>query len=137
MESNNPGGTGKDRAVQHMLDVAEQNLLLKPGMSVVEGTSGSTGISLAYQCKQRGYQLHIVMPDDQAQEKRILLERLGAHVTIVPSSSIANKNHYVNRAASMARDLDGFFVNQFENLANCEVHYLTTGKKMGNDKNIC
>lgn len=130
MESSNPGQTGKDRAVKHILDSAEEAGLLKKGMAVVEGTSGSTGISLAYQCRARGYQLHVVMPDDQAEEKRILLEKLGAKVLVVPVCSIANKNHYVNRARSLAQELGGFFVNQFENTANQQAHYLRTGPEL-------
>ncbi len=130
MESNNPAGTGKDRAVQHMLDSFEKSGLLKPGMDVVEGTSGSTGIALAYQCNARGYKLHIVMPDDQALEKRQLLMNLGAHVVIVPSCAIASKDHYVNTARRLADELGGVFVNQFENVANYQVHYDITGPEI-------
>jgi cysteine synthase A len=135
MESLNPGGTGKDRAVQNMLDAAEASGELKAGMNVVEGTSGSTGISLAYQCRTRGYHLHIVMPDDQAEEKRILLEKLGATVLVVPSSSIANKNHYVNRAREYAKEVNGVFINQFENASNCLVHYRETGPEIWKQTN--
>jgi cysteine synthase A len=130
LESSNPGGTGKDRAVKHMLDSAEEKGLLTPGMNVIEGTSGSTGICLAYQCKLRGYILHIVMPDDQAEEKRLLLEKLGAIVHIVPAAAIANKNHYVNKAAQLTKDLQGFFVNQFENVSNYITHYQNTGPEI-------
>lgn len=130
MECCNPAGTGKDRAVKHMLDVAEKQGILTPGMSIVEGTSGSTGIALAYQCNARGYSLQIVMPDDQAQEKKKLLEKLGATVTIVPCCAIANKNHYVNQARKLATDLRGFYVNQFENTTNADIHYLETGPEI-------
>ena len=75
MECMNVGGTGKDRAAQRMLECAAKQGLLPPGGHVVEGTSGSTGISLACLCLAHGYKLHVVMPDDQADEKRILLER--------------------------------------------------------------
>jgi cysteine synthase A len=135
LESSNPGGTGKDRAVKHMLDSAEETGLLTPGMNVIEGTSGSTGICLAYQCKLRGYILHIVMPDDQAEEKRLLLEKLGAIVHIVPAAAIANKNHYVNKAAQLTKDLKGFFVNQFENVSNYLTHYHNTGPEIYSQMN--
>jgi cysteine synthase A len=135
MECCNPAGTGKDRAVKHMLDVAEKQGILKPGMSIVEGTSGSTGIALAYQCNARGYSLQIVMPDDQALEKKKLLEKLGATVTIVPCCAIANKNHCVNQARKLAADLQGFFVNQFENTTNYEIHYLETGPEIWKECN--
>lgn len=130
MESNNPAGTGKDRAVQSMLDSFEKSGRLKPGMHVVEGTSGSTGIALAYQCNARGYHLHIVMPDDQAMEKILLLRNLGANVVVVPVCSIASKDHYVNTARRMADELNGVFINQFENLANYSVHYEETGPEI-------
>jgi len=99
-------------------------------MPIVEGTSGSTGIALAYQCNARGYALHIVMPDDQAEEKKALLEKLGATVIIVPCCAIANKNHYVNQARKLASEINGFFVNQFENTTNNEIHYLETGPEL-------
>lgn len=87
MESMNPSGSGKDRAVQHMLDVLEAQGVVQqhsvPPAAVVEGTSGSTGIALAFQCLNRGYQLHIVMPNDQAEEKKNMLEMLGAKVQVV------------------------------------------------------
>lgn len=124
----NPSGSGKDRAVQSMLDEFEEAGLLSRNSQqhVVEGTSGSTGIALAFQCRARGYQLHIVMPDDQAEEKRRILETLGATVHITRSCSIANPDHYVNRARLLAQQLNGVFVNQFENTANYRVHYEST-----------
>lgn len=115
-----------------MLDEAENLGLISPGIDIIEGTSGSTGIALAFQCRARNYRLHIVMPDDQAQEKKILLEKLGAIVHIVPSCSIANPNHYVNRAKKLAIELNGFFVNQFENTNNYKVHYEMTGPEIWN-----
>lgn len=130
VESTNPGGTGKDRAVQHMLDEAEARGVLRPGMTVFEGSSGSTGIAIAFQCLARGYACHIVMPDDQAEEKRRLLRTLGAQVTVVPCCAIANQEHYVNTARRLAEELQGFFVNQFENEANYRVHYEHTGPEI-------
>lgn len=130
MESANPSGSGKDRAVQAMLNAFEDQGLLRPGMHIVEGTSGSTGIALAYQCRARGYHLHIVMPDDQAEEKRRILRTLGATVHVTHNCAIANKDHYVNRARRLAEELNGIFVNQFENLANMAVHYETTGPEI-------
>lgn len=115
MESLNPSGTGKDRAVQSMLRMARLHPNFGPGVRLVEGTSGSTGIALAFQCNamstgapgERGrVSLHIVMPDDQAEEKRALLEKLGAHVLVTPCCAIANKDHYVNRARRLAQELE-------------------------------
>lgn len=130
IESANPSGSGKDRAVQAMLDDFESQGLLKPGMHVVEGSSGSTGIALAYQCRARGYRLHIVMPDDQAEEKRNLLRTLGATVHITQNCAISNKEHYVHKAKKLAEELGGVFINQFENLSNMQVHYKVTGPEI-------
>jgi cysteine synthase len=130
MESSNPGGTGKDRAVKYMLDEAEKSGKLKPGMTVFEGTSGSTGIALAFQCRARGYPLHVVMPDDQAEEKRNLLRKLGATVTVVSCCSIANSEHYVNTARRLAKEAGGFFVDQFENESNYAAHFAHTGPEI-------
>lgn len=156
MECLNPGGTGKDRAVKYMLrhalenvhkayschGAAESNQLT---IKIFEGSSGSTGISLAHQCQALGLPLHIVMPDDQADEKRTLLEKLGAEVTIVPCCSISNENHYVNRARKLAKEFSsatttldscqhkfnvGIFINQFDNLNNYQAHYDETGPEI-------
>ena len=116
--------------MQWMLDAFERSGRLRRGMHVVEGTSGSTGIALAYQCNARGYQLHIVMPDDQALEKRLLLQNLGANVVTVPNCAIASKEHYVNTARRLADELGGVFVNQFENIANYKAHYEVTGPEL-------
>jgi cysteine synthase A len=113
-----------------MLDMFEKSGVLKPGMDVVEGTSGSTGIALAYQCNARGYPLHIVMPDDQAMEKRQVLKNLGANVVVVPACAISSKDHYVNTARRLAEKLGGVFINQFENVANYQVHYKVTGPEI-------
>ncbi len=129
MESLNPGGTGKDRAAKYMLQEAIKEYdLLRNKRPIVEGTSGSTGIALAYICKALQLPLHVVLPDDQAEEKKSLLERLGAFVTIVPSCAISNKDHYVNTARRMAKDLNGVFMDQFDNLANYKAHYEQTGE---------
>ncbi len=139
MENLNPGGTGKDRAAFYMV----KSLLRKRGIDlisgsvdpsrripIVEGTSGSTGIALASICNAMGLPLYIFMPDDQAAEKRIILETLGAQVKIVPSCSIANKEHYVNQARLLAQELGGVFVDQFENEANYRAHIEMTGPEI-------
>lgn len=157
MECFNPGGTGKDRAAFAMIQHAiKQNLLPPPPTSstastsfsdsnikkkqgvVIEGTSGSTGISLASLCASMGYECHIFMPDDQASEKAQILRNLGAKVTIVPNASISNPKHYVNQAKHMAQKINNdsnsekqaVFINQFENLANFHVHYNSTGPEL-------
>ena len=124
----NPGGTSKDRVALCMIEEAEKAGLLRPGGTVVEGTSGSTGIALASLCRARGYQCLIVMPDDQAKEKVHLLEQFGARVEVVKTAGIANPNHYYNRARALAQDVEGgVFMDQFETMANFHAHYHGTG----------
>jgi cysteine synthase len=105
------------------------------GGLLVEGTSGSTGIALAALAAAKGHACLVVLPDDQAAEKRILLEVLGAVVHVVPTAAIANPQHYVNVACRLAAravslNIKAIFVNQFENLANFRVHYETTGPEI-------
>jgi len=108
----------------------------KTGGLVVEGTSGSTGISLATLCAARGHACLVVLPDDQASEKQAILTTLGAVVHIVPNCAISNPNHYVNmarRIADIARTQFGIsavFINQFENEANYSIHYTITGREI-------
>lgn len=97
---------------------------------IFEGTSGSTGIALACLCNAMGLKLHVVMPDDQADEKQVLLKTLGVTVTVVPCSGISNKDHYVNTARRMAQENGGIFIDQFENLANYQAHYEETGPEI-------
>ena len=110
--------------------------LSRTGGLCVEGTSGSTGISLATLCAARGHACLVVLPDDQAHEKKAILTTLGAIVHIVPNCAISNPNHYVNiarRIAEVARKSYGIsavFTNQFENQANFRVHYTTTGPEL-------
>ena len=108
----------------------------RTGGLVVEGTSGSTGISLATLSASRGHACIVVLPDDQASEKRNILTTLGAVVHIVPNCAISNPNHYVNiarRIANLARkqhQIPAVFIDQFENESNFSVHYSTTGPEI-------
>jgi cysteine synthase len=145
MECMNPGGTGKDRAAKYMLQDAMRKhkshfsfgtlSSIVPPPAMFEGTSGSTGIALACLCNAMSLKLHVVMPDDQADEKRFLLERLGVTVTVVPCCGISNKGHYVNTAKRMAAESGGVFLDQFENIANFQAHYDTTGPEIWKQTN--
>ena len=127
----NPGGTGKDRIALSMLLEAEASGKLKPGGTVVEGTSGSTGIALAALCAARGYKLIICMPDDQSDEKMRLLRRFGATLHVVKTASISNPDHYVNHARRLAAEIPGaVFMDQFENGANFQAHFEGTGPEI-------
>ncbi|KAJ0409744.1 hypothetical protein ATCC90586_001057 [Pythium insidiosum] len=132
----NPGGSSKDRVAKGLVEDAERRGLLREGGTIVEGTSGSTGISLSLMARAKQYNCIIVMPDDQAKEKSMLLEKFGAHVELVKPASIVNAKHYVNEARRRAAAIDGgFFANQFENTANFEIHYSTTGPEIWRQTN--
>ncbi|KAJ1950552.1 Cysteine synthase 2 [Linderina macrospora] len=137
VEYMNPGGSSKDRIALYLIEQAEAGGLLTPntGSCIFEGTSGSTGISLAMVAKAKGYDCHIVMPNDMAIEKSQLLERHGATVERVLPCSIVDKGNYVNVARRRAEEFNdgtrqGYFVDQFENPKNAEAHYRTTGPEI-------
>lgn len=101
----NPGGSSKDRVALQVIRDAEAAGLLEPGGWLVEGTSGSTGVSLALLARAMGYRCHVVMPDDQALEKQLLLRQFGAELELVKPASITNPGHYVNVARRVAEAL--------------------------------
>lgn len=137
MELCNPAGSAKDRVAFNVIKEAEQDGRLvkgKPGW-VFEGTSGSTGISIALLCNALGYRAHISLPDDTSNEKLSLLESLGATINKVKPASIVDPNQYVNAAKRACEELvkngsRGIFADQFENEANWRIHYETTGPEI-------
>jgi cysteine synthase A len=127
----NPGGSVKDRAALAILTAAERRAELEPGGTVVEGTAGNTGIGLAHLCNERGYRCVIVMPDNQSPAKYQLLDMLGAEVHRVPAVPYSNPNQYQKVAARLAAQLRGaIWSNQFDNIANREIHLTTTGPEI-------
>jgi cysteine synthase len=127
----NPGGSVKDRAALGILDAFERQGLLKAGGTLVEGTAGNTGIGFAHLCNARGYCCVIVMPDNQSPEKAALLRTLGAEVQIVKAVPYADPNHYQKVAPRVAAEIDGAVCgNQFDNTANRDQHYATTGPEI-------
>lgn len=126
----NPGGSVKDRAASGIILDAEKSGRLKPHGLIVEGTAGNTGIGLATLAAQRGYRCVIVMPDNQAQEKYDTLKGLGVELLTVPPVPFANENHFYHTAKRVAEERGGFWANQFENLANYQTHYRTTGPEI-------
>jgi Pyridoxal-phosphate dependent enzyme len=131
--SNVNSNTTDTTSVSFMDDVIQQAMQRsQTGGLVIEGTSGSTGISLASLCRVRGHACLVVMPNDQAHEKVTLLQTLGAVVHVVPTAAISNPQHYVSIAkrlthrAVTVHKIPAIFINQFENLANTQVHYQGT-----------
>ncbi len=127
----NPGGSVKDRAALYIIKDAEEKGLLKPGGTVVEGTAGNTGIGLAHICNARGYKCLIVIPNTQSQEKIDALKTLGAEVRTVPAVPYKDPNNYVKLSGRLAAEMDNaIWANQFDNLANRQAHFETTGPEI-------
>lgn len=127
----NPGGSVKDRAAKGIIEDAEKRGVLKPGGTIVEGTAGNTGIGLAVLGRERGYNVILTMPDNQAVEKYELLKVLGAEVRQVPPVPFANQSHFYHEARRLSESLpNAFWANQFENPANGDYHFRTTGPEI-------
>ena len=128
----NPGGSVKDRIGLAMIEAAERAGLLEPGGTIVEGTSGNTGLALAMAAASRGYRCIFTMPDKMSREKVKLLRAFGAEVVITPTAVPPDHpEHYVNRARTIAGTTPGgFLADQFYNRANPEAHYRTTGPEV-------
>lgn len=132
MESHNPGGSVKDRIGITMIERAEKSGELKPGGTVVEATSGNTGIGLALCCAIKGYRSVFVMTDKCSQEKVRYLKALGADVIVVPAAAKHDSpEHYVNTARRISRETpNAIMAFQYGNPANPEAHYRTTGPEI-------
>ncbi len=132
----NPGQSVKDRAAMGIILDAEAKGSLRPGGVIVEGTAGNTGIGLALVSRARGYRTVIVIPETQSQEKKDMLRLCGADLREVPAVPYKDPNNYVHVAARLADQLaeiepDGvLYANQWDNTANRQVHYETTGAEI-------
>jgi cysteine synthase A len=128
MESLNPLGSVKDRIGAAMINAAERAGKLKPGMTIVEPTSGNTGIALAWVAAARGYKCVFTMPETMSLERRALLKHLGAELVLTPGPE--GMKGAIAKAAELAKQ-DGFFQPmQFDNPANPEIHRNTTGPEI-------
>ncbi|RMG41839.1 MAG: pyridoxal-phosphate dependent enzyme [Candidatus Dadabacteria bacterium] len=128
----NPTGSIKDRMALHIIEQAEKNGLLKPGGTIVENTSGNTGLGVAMVAAVKGYRCVFTMPDKMSQEKINMMKAYGAEVIITPTDVPGDSpDHYVNVAKRIANETPGaFYVNQYHNKDNIEAHYLSTGKEI-------
>jgi cysteine synthase A len=129
MEYLNPGGSVKDRIALSMLEDAERSGRLKPGMTVVEATSGNTGIGLAMLCAKRNYRLVLTMPETMSFERRALVTRYGAEVVITPGAG--DMDGAKTRAREIVeKNANCIELKQFDNPANPDVHRKTTGPEI-------
>ena len=132
LECFNPGGSIKDRAAKAMLDDAESRGVLTAGATVIEPTSGNTGIGLAAICAARGYKAIIVMPDSMSAERINLMKAYGAQVVLTPGAK--GMAGAIEKANALAAEIPGSFIaGQFENPANAQAHYDTTGPEIWAD----
>jgi len=129
LENYNPGGSVKDRICLAMITQAERAGRIKPGDTIVEPTSGNTGIGLALVCAVRGYNLILTMPDTMSEERRSLLAAYGAKVVLTPDTR--GMHGAISKAEELVRNNPGYFMpQQFSNPANPEVHFNTTGPEL-------
>jgi cysteine synthase A len=132
LEFFNPGGSVKDRIAVAMIDAAERDGLLEPGVTVVEPTSGNTGIALAMVCAARGYQCIFTMPETMSKERRMLLRGFGAELVLTPGPD--GMGGAIAKATEIAQGPGRFFMpQQFENPANPAIHRRTTAEEIWND----
>jgi len=132
LESVNPGGSAKDRVARAMLDDAEDRGLIGPGATIIEPTSGNTGIGLAAVCAQRGYRCIIVMPDSMSAERQKLMTAYGAELVLTPGSGGILAS--IAKAKALAASIPGSYIpDQFSNPANAAAHYMTTGPEIWAD----
>ena len=129
LENYNPGGSVKDRICLAMIEKAERDGRIKPGDTIVEPTSGNTGIGLALVCAVKGYKLILTMPDTMSEERRSLLAAYGAELVLTPDTR--GMHGAIAKAEELVRNHPDYFMpQQFSNPANPDIHYATTGPEL-------
>ena len=135
LEYLNPGGSVKDRVGPAMIEKAERDGLLKTGGTVIEGTSGNTGVGLALAANLKGYRTIFTMNDKQSREKQLVLKAFGARVVVCPTAVAPDdpRSYYMVARRIHAETPNSVYPNQYDNQANPEVHYRTTGPEIWRD----
>lgn len=128
----NPAGSAKDRVAKQMIENAEKEGVLKKGATIIEPTSGNTGIALCAIARSKGYKCIIVMPDTMSQERRNLMKAYGAEL-VLTDGRLGMKGA-IDKAEELARSIDGAYIpSQFTNKSNPQAHFLTTGPEIWQD----
>ena len=132
VEALNPGGSAKDRVAKRMVEDAEQAGILKAGATIIEPTSGNTGIGLAVMAAARGYRAIIVMPDSMSMERRLLMTAFGAELVLTEGAK--GMTGAIEKAEELAKEIPNSFIpGQFDNPSNPAAHYETTGPEIWED----
>ncbi len=132
VETTNPGNSVKDRMALQMIEDAEKEGKIKPGGTIIEGTSGNTGMGLALACIIKGYKLICTLSDKQSQEKMDILRAVGAEVIVCPTNVTPDDpRSYYSVAKRLSEETpNSFYINQYNNLSNRKAHYLSTGPEI-------
>ena len=129
VESFNPGGSIKDRVGAYMLQDAENKGRIAPGATIIEPTSGNTGVGLALMAAVKGYRMILTMPENMSQERQSLLRAYGAEIVLTPATE--GMSGAIAKANALLEEIPGSFMcGQFDNPANPEAHYLTTAQEI-------
>lgn len=132
VEALNPGGSAKDRVAKRMVEDAEKAGILRAGATIIEPTSGNTGIGLAVMAAARGYRAIIVMPDSMSMERRLLMTAFGAELVLTEGAK--GMSGAIEKAEELAKEIPNSFIpGQFDNLSNPAAHYDTTGPEIWQD----
>jgi cysteine synthase A len=129
----NPGGSIKDRVAKHIIESAENEEKLKPGMIIIEATSGNTGIGLSLVGVQKGYRVICLMPENMSEERKKIIKALGGEIIFTPSEESLTGSLKKMKEISHAEPEKYFVANQFVNPRNPEIHYLETGPEIWKD----
>lgn len=135
MEGNNPAGSVKDRAARSMIRRAEERGQIKPGDTLIEATSGNTGIALAMVAAIRGYKMILLMPENLSEERRQSMAAYGAQIVLTPKSG--GMEYARDLAEQMQKQGQGLILDQFANFDNALAHYETTGPELWRDTKAC